>query len=110
MVTMIKGQVILIPTSQRAKNRINEHGPEMLLLKEEDDKFLVQSLEDTFKGEKWMGWFTKEECFFVRRKFTPEEREQEKKVQIRRIKKENPGISDDGIRYMVLYENDDWSD
>lgn len=60
--------VKIIASSQRARNRIKEHGVKMLLLKEEGDKFLVESLDKTFnkKTEKWMGWFTQEEATFIK--------------------------------------------
>jgi hypothetical protein len=56
--------VILEAISSRAKNRIREHGSEMRLLEERVDKVLVESLDLTWRGQKWMGWFTKEEVKF----------------------------------------------
>ena len=59
--------VKIIPKSQRANNRINEHGEEMELLLDSGDRFYVRSLKNTFSYSKlgmgkWLGWFTKEQA------------------------------------------------
>lgn len=54
----------VIPKSQRAENRINEHGEVMRLLKvapfHGEEAVLVESLSNTWGGQKskWLGWFT----------------------------------------------------
>ena len=57
--------VKIIPITQRAKNRVKEHGSEMTLLKDLQTKFLVRSLGPTSQGERWIGWFTTQEAKFV---------------------------------------------
>lgn len=56
-------KVRILPKSQRAKNRVHEHG-DIMLLKEliPQAKFLVESLEDTWHGSRWSGWFTFKEA------------------------------------------------
>lgn len=54
--------VLVCPKSRRAKTRINEHGAIMKLLQVEPDKSLLESLGDSWRGEKWKGWFTDEEA------------------------------------------------
>lgn len=62
--------VKLLPKSQRAKNRIQEHGEIMLLKKQKmDGSFYVESLNKSFKlcegmAITWAGWFKKEEAEF----------------------------------------------
>ena len=60
--------ITVAPNSQRAKNRVKEHGSRMLLLKEDGDKFLVESIGRTFNKntEKWMGWFSVKEATFTK--------------------------------------------
>jgi hypothetical protein len=59
--------VKVIPKSQRAKNRVKEHGETMEILLDNSETFMVRSLEKTWsypdgsKG-KWLGNFTKEEA------------------------------------------------
>ena len=43
--------------SSRAKNRIREHGSIMKLLETTGTSILVESQNNTWHGEKWMGWF-----------------------------------------------------
>jgi hypothetical protein len=57
----------IIPKSQRAKNRVREHGVTMELLLDRGDSFIVRSVEDTFKSQdatmsKWIGTFKEEEA------------------------------------------------
>jgi hypothetical protein len=59
--------VKVIPKSQRAKNRVIEHGEQMELLVDSQDSFMVRSLEDTWKYRegvfgKWVGTLSKEEA------------------------------------------------
>jgi len=60
--------VKIIPKVQRAKNRVNEHGEVMKLHNESkfqgQPAILVESLGDTWRGEKWKGWFTADEIEF----------------------------------------------
>ena len=59
-------QIKLKGISKRGKNRINEHGENFELIKEDIDKnkdhdglpdrILVQSLNNTWRGQKWLGW------------------------------------------------------
>jgi hypothetical protein len=54
-------KVRILPKSKRAKDRVQQHGSVMNFVKTSGDKFLVESLEGTFrKGEKWTGWFDME--------------------------------------------------
>lgn len=46
--------ITLEPVSQRAKNRVREHGSTFLLQREEAGNLLVWSLD-----REWFGWFTK---------------------------------------------------
>lgn len=60
-------KVKIIPKSQRAKNRVNEHGEQMELLTSNGESFMVRSLQDTFKYRegvfgKWVGTLSKEEA------------------------------------------------
>lgn len=57
-------KVKLYPKSKRAKSRVFEHGEVMNLIRETNDSFLLESLNDTCKGEKWLGWFTDGEIDF----------------------------------------------
>lgn len=59
-------KVEIIPKCKRAKERVAMHGKIMNLLKQEPDgKFLVESLEETYrKNQKWLGWFTQQEAEF----------------------------------------------
>ena len=60
-------KIRLKPISKRGKDRINEHGDTFELIKEDVDKnkdhdglpdrILVESLNNTCRGEKWLGWF-----------------------------------------------------
>lgn len=61
-------KIKVVPTSRRAKNRVNEHGEIMELIEERPDKFLVKSLNKTWNKNTdfWMGWFNREnEAIFV---------------------------------------------
>lgn len=55
-------KVKIIPTSQRAKNRIHEHGEIMELIEDHPGKFLVRSLKKTWNKNTdfWMGWFNRD--------------------------------------------------
>lgn len=55
-------KVKIVATSQRAKNRVHEHGEIMELIEDRPDKFLVRSLEKTWNKNTdfWMGWFDRE--------------------------------------------------
>ena len=63
-------QVIIIPKSKRASNRINEHGEIMHVLKEGhydgERAILLESLDRTWgKGDfktMWTGWITESEA------------------------------------------------
>jgi hypothetical protein len=57
MVSSVKTKVRVLAKSQRAKSRIREHGELMWLEQEKDEKFLVRSLNKTWRGEEWLGWF-----------------------------------------------------
>jgi hypothetical protein len=52
------------PKSQRARNRVIEHGKVMELVQNYGNKVLVRSLECTWNScsQKWLGWFTNEEA------------------------------------------------
>lgn len=56
-------KVTLKPVSKRAKERINEHGAIFSFIKNGDEdsclrnSILVESLEHTWRGQKWLGWF-----------------------------------------------------
>lgn len=59
--------VKIIPKSQRAQNRVGEHGEEMELLDSKSDSFMVRSLKETWKYRegvmgKWVGTFRNEEA------------------------------------------------
>lgn len=59
--------VKILPKSQRAKNRVNEHGDQMELIFDRKEAFLVESINYTWRNsndefERWKGWFTKEEA------------------------------------------------
>lgn len=55
--------VTLQPISKRGKDRINQHGDIFELLEKGSNNggqlnhILVESLNKTWCGEKWMGWF-----------------------------------------------------
>jgi len=53
----INMKVKLKPISKRAKDRINQHGETFDLINEGFNIILVKSLNNTWKNEKWMGWF-----------------------------------------------------
>lgn len=63
-------RIKIIPTSQRAKNRVAEHGEVMLLEHEEtfdgEKAIFVRSVHETWgtagRKENWCGWFTETEC------------------------------------------------
>lgn len=61
--------VKLIPKSNRAKNRIKEHGQTMEILLDKSDSFMVRSVNETWmyqdgtKG-RWLGTFGKEEAAY----------------------------------------------
>lgn len=58
-------KVQIIPRSKRAKDRISAHGKIMEFIRQEPNgRFLVESLGDTWCGEKWSGWFYLEEATF----------------------------------------------
>ncbi len=52
----------IIPTSNRAKNRVKEHGEVMRLVQELPDRILCESLEHTWNDRYWLGWFNDNEC------------------------------------------------
>lgn len=54
--------VKIIPKSKRAKTRVKEPGPIMRAIKENAHNIMVESLEQTWQGTTWLGWFTKEEA------------------------------------------------
>jgi hypothetical protein len=51
-------QILVTPKSQRAKNRVREHGDTFLLVQDRTSKICVESLKKTWQGQKWLGWFT----------------------------------------------------
>ncbi len=57
--------VVITPKCTRAKNRVREHGADMKLVREGSFQgrpaILVESLGNTWRGEKWLGWFTSDE-------------------------------------------------
>lgn len=60
-------KVRITPKSQRAKNRVREHGEVMQLIREENGKTLFHSLNDTWRLSKdkmmpWGGWFSLEDA------------------------------------------------
>ena len=57
-------RIEIVPKSKRAKDRIAQHGRIMELREQEEGKFLVESLEATWSGMKWVGWFTEQEATF----------------------------------------------
>jgi hypothetical protein len=58
-------KVKILPKSQRAKNRVREHGEVMLLRRlHPNDRFLVESLGNTWNGTTWAGWFRFEEASY----------------------------------------------
>lgn len=56
----------IIPKSEEACNLVKEHGEAMILSRQEGDRILCLSLEETWNGpngkEHWVGWFTKLEA------------------------------------------------
>lgn len=55
-------KVKLKPISKRAKDRVNQHGDTFELVKDAPKsncghQILVESLNNTWRGAKWMGWF-----------------------------------------------------
>lgn len=54
--------VKVIPKSKRAKERIKQHGDTMILRQALPGKVQVESLSNTWRGEKWGGWFTDDEA------------------------------------------------
>jgi len=61
--------VKIIPKSQRAKNRVNEHGAVQEILVDKPNSFMVRSLNQTWKYPdgtmgKWVGTFTNEEASY----------------------------------------------
>jgi hypothetical protein len=65
-VIFIPMKVQLKPISERAKDRVNQHGDTFTLVTEPlsvdtgnpTEEILVRSLGDTWKGETWLGWFS----------------------------------------------------
>ena len=56
-------KVKIHPKTKRAKNRVREHGDVMTFIKANPDgSVLVESLGNTCQGEKYWGWFKKEEA------------------------------------------------
>lgn len=59
-------KVRVLPKTQRARNRVSEHGKVMELVKrgqyQGQDACLLLSIRDTLCGEKWMGWLTTDEA------------------------------------------------
>lgn len=59
-------RVMILPVTKHAKDRINQHGKFMELMREEGDKVLVRSFMPTDRGDThWMGWFPKTEVEYV---------------------------------------------
>jgi hypothetical protein len=54
-------RVKIVPKSKRAKERIQVHGAVMVLVDDKTTAFLVESEGDTWRGEKWKGWFRYED-------------------------------------------------
>lgn len=52
--------ITICPKNSRARNRQKEHGPIFRLIKEDLTHFLVESLNPTWCGVQWTGWFKKE--------------------------------------------------
>jgi len=50
-------KVKILPKSKRASDRITQHGEVMMKEDEKGDMFFVRSLNKTFRGEEWAGWF-----------------------------------------------------
>jgi hypothetical protein len=50
------------PIGTRAKNRVREHGDTFEVVKLEDTGVCCQSLNNTHKGMKWLGWFFDDEA------------------------------------------------
>ncbi len=57
-------RIKILPKSQRAKNRIREHGEIMEFIREQPGKFFVHSLENTYGDDRWWGWFTTDEASY----------------------------------------------
>ena len=58
-------KIQITPITQRAKNRVHEHGSIFKLLRtQENGTILVEYLEKTWHGQLWLGWFTKNEMTF----------------------------------------------
>ena len=58
-------KVTITPKCKRAKERVGMHGKIMNLLRQDQDgSFLVESLEPTWRHQKWMGWFSRQEADF----------------------------------------------
>jgi len=62
----LMSKVRILPKTQRAKNRVHEHG-EVMILKNTNPNggSYVESLRNTWQGEKWAGWFKKEEADII---------------------------------------------
>lgn len=58
--------VLISPKTKRAKDRCKQHGNIMLFKKEVGGRILVESLDNTWKGERWMGWFSNDEASWER--------------------------------------------
>lgn len=65
---LLRTDIKIIPLSQRAKNRVKEHGEIMELITISNDKILVKSLNKTWNNntDHWSGWFTNKEAQFTK--------------------------------------------
>ncbi len=53
--------VTLVPLTKRAKERVEQHGDRMKLVKTMLGNILVESLNPTWRGQNWLGWFSDSE-------------------------------------------------
>jgi hypothetical protein len=50
-------RVKITAISKRAKDRVQQHGEYMILVRANQGKVLLRSERKTWRGEFWMGWF-----------------------------------------------------
>jgi hypothetical protein len=50
-------RVKVTPITKRAKDRVNQHGQYMILVKAQQGMVLLRSERKTWRGEHWLGWF-----------------------------------------------------
>lgn len=55
-------KVKIKPLTKRAKDRVQQHGEIMRFVRRGATGVLVESLNNTWRGEKWLGWFSAEEA------------------------------------------------